>query len=528
MTGNGAAKQLACAALLSALVCACGPTGVAPADEGTFTVSLTGDPGALDPYHAATFAPAFLLALSYEGLIARDPSGRPVPNLAESFEQTPRSVRFTLRQGLTCASGEPLSIEDVADNYRYVLDPANHSPQLGPGGVPRGSRLEVDAATRTLTITTPSPHSFLLDMTGGLPIVCRRGLEDRSRLRQATDGTGLFQLVETAPNSHYVLERRRNYTWGHDGTRSDTQGVPRRVVVRIIPNQTTAANLLLAGDLTAATVGGPDRRRVEAAGFQAVRTRAPAIQMWFNQAPGRIGADARVRRALALAIDVPQLARIASAGLGLPPMRLAGAAPMACPGDVVSQAPTRQDIAAANALLESAGWVRGADGIRSKAGRRLSLSLSWDQDLNDPTSSAYAAEYAVSLWRAIGAEVRSRSVSGAAVGELLFGTGDYDISWTPIVVSMPSRFLLFVSGSPPPGGLNFPHARIAGVERLIDEANALPGRTSCPKWDEIERLYLRDAAVLPVFDSDNAMLTRGATFRLNGLTLVPTSIRLVG
>ena len=523
-----AAKTLPALAWLALLAGSCSPDGPARDGDGTFAVSLSGDPGALDPHQAATFAPAFLLAFAYEGLISRDAAGSIVPNLAARWSQTPDSVTFSLRPDLSCASGEPLTVEDVADNYRHVLDPANHSPLLGPGGVPRGTRIVVDRKARTLTLRAPSPQSFLLETAGTLPIVCRRGLDNRSRLRRGTEGTGLFRLTEAASNSRYVLERRAGYHWAHDGTRSDTPGVPRRIVVRIIPNQTTAANLLLAGELTAASVGGPDRRRIEAAGFTAVRSRAPAVQMWFNQAPGRIAADERVRRALALAIDVPQLARIGSAGLGMPPVRLAGADPMACPTNIVSQVPPRHDVGQANALLDRAGWARGPDGIRARNGRRLSLSLSWDRDLNDPTSSAYAAEYAVNQWRAIGVEVQARGVSGAGVGEVLFGTGDYDISWTPIVVSMPNRFLLFVSGSPPPDGLNFPHARIPGIERLIAEANALPGRASCPKWDEIERAYLRSAAVLPIFDSDNAMLTRGATFTLNGLMVRPTSIRLGG
>ena len=526
--------RLACAALLATLAAGCAPAGGPaagtgrPVIDGTFTVSLTGDPGGLDPHRAATFAPAFILAFAYEGLAARDAGGRLVPNLAESWEQTRNSVRFTLRRGIRCASGEPLAIADVADNYRFILDPANHSPLLGSGALPRGTRLTVDEAARTLTLTSPAPQSFLVDMTGTVPIVCRRGLRDRSRLLQGTEGTGLFRLTEAVSNSRYVFTRRDHYGWAPGGTRSDTPGVPKTIMVRIIPNQTTAANLLLAGELTAASVGGPDRRRIEAAGFRAIRSRAPAVQMWFNQAPGRITAEEEVRRALALAIDVPQLARIGSAGLGLPPVRLAGAEPMACPANTVGSAAPRFDLAAANALLDRAGWRRGADGIRSRDGRRLSLSLTWDQDLNDPTSSAYAAEYAVSQWRALGAEVRARGVGGAEVSEVLFGTGDYDISWTPIVVSMPSRFLQFVAGHPPPEGLNFPHANLPGVDRLVAEANALPGAASCPKWDEVERLYLRHAAVLPVFDSDNALLTRAATFRLNGLLLVAHSIRLVG
>lgn len=522
--------------LLSALLAlaSCSPGGPArtgtgqPLIDGTFTISLAGDPGSLDPHHSATFAPAFVLAFAYEGLAARGPDGRLHPNLAESWQQQRDRISFTLRRDLTCADGSPLTLADVADNYLYVLDPANHSTHLGGGGVPPGTSLEVDEPARTLTLRTTAPHSFLLDMTGLLPIVCRRGLADRSRLRHHTEGTALFRLTASVSNSHYSFARRVGHHWSPWGTRSDTPGLPKRLDIRIIPNQTTGANLLLAGELSAASISGPDRRRVEAAGFHAFGSRGPGIQMWFNQAPGRITGDESVRRALIAAIDRHLLTRIASAGLGMDPHRLAGAAPMACPGNTIASVPLRFDVAEASRLLDRAGWHRGADGIRSKNGRRLLLSLIWDYDLNDPTSSAYAAEYAVSQWREIGAEVRSRSVNGASTGEVLFGTGDYDISWVPIVVSLPSRFVRFVSGPTPPQGLNFPHADFAEVERLTAAANAIAGTASCPSWDAVERLYLSRAAVMPVFDSDYAILSRDARFAVNGLMIVPASIRMIG
>ena len=67
-----------------------------------------------------------------------------------------------------------------------------------------------------------------------------------------------------------------------------------------------------------------------------------------------------------------------------------------------------------------------------------------------------------------------------------------------------------------------------GSDRLAAEANRVPGSASCPKWDAIERLYLARAAVLPVFDSDHAMLSRDARFASNGLTLIAASIRMIG
>ena len=495
-------------------------------DPDTFSVSLAADAGNLDPQHAATFAPVFLAGFAYEGLVARTADGSLKPGLAESWTQTPTTVTYRLRDGLSCASGEPLTIDDVAANYRYVADPQNQSPLLGGGGIPIGTRIEVDRAARTLTLTTPSAYSFLVHMTGGLSIVCPRGMRDRSRLVHGTEGTGLFALTKAVANSHYVFTRRAGYRWGADGTTSDTPGVPRRLVVRIVPNQTTAANLLLAGDLTAAPILGPDRRRLETAGFRTIGSRAPAFHMWFNQKPGHATADAEVRKALSLAIDVPQLAKVATAGMGLKPRRLSGAEPVACPADIVGAFAPR-DEPAANRLLDAAGWVRGTDGLRRKAGRPLSLKLVWDRDLNDPTSSAYAAEYAISRWQALGVEVSSRSVGGAEVGQVLFGTGDYDISWVPIVVSLPSRFLSFVSGPTPPNGLNFPHVKLPAADRLAAQANSRVGTASCALWDAAERQYLETAAVVPIADTDNALMTRRASFAKAGLMILPTSIRML-
>lgn len=514
-------------AALAGLIALAACSGSEAVDPDSFSVSLTGDAGNLDPHHAATFAPAFLAGFAYEGLIARTADGSLRPGLAESWVQTPTSVTYKLRPNLTCASGEPLTIDDVAANYRYVADPKNGSPLLGGGSIPIGTKIEVDRAERTLKLTTISPYSFLVHMTGGLAIVCPRGLKDRSRLVHSTDGTGLFALSRAVANSHYVFRRRAGYRWGADGTTSETPGVPRSVVVRIIPNQTTAANLLLAGELTAAPISGPDRRRLESAGFKAIGTRAPAFQMWFNQKPGHPTADADVRRALALAIDAPQLARIATAGLGLVPRRLSGAEPTACSADVIRGAFATRDVAQANALLDHAGWLRGSDGIRHRGGKPLSLKLVWDRDLNDPTSSAYAAEYAISRWQEIGVAATASSVGGAEVGQVLFATGDYDISWVPIVVSLPSRFLAFVSGPTPPNGLNFPHADMPQAKRLADQANTRVGTASCPLWDAIERLYVDSAAVVPIVDSDNAIMTRRATFAKAGLMILPTSIRML-
>ncbi|WP_283136636.1 ABC transporter substrate-binding protein [Rhizohabitans arisaemae] len=495
--------------------------------DGTFTISLPAAPGNLDPHQNATYVPAFLTSLAYESLVFVGGDSVIRPRLAESWTQTPTSVTYKLRSGVTCADGTPLTAKDVAANYAYVADPKNKSPLLG-GGLPTGTKAVADPAAGTVTLTTPAPNSFLVQATGSIGIVCPAGLADRSRLTHGTLGTGLFQLSTAVDNDNYTFTRRQGYTWGHDGTTSDTPGVPKTVVVKIIPNQTTVANLLLSGQLTAGPATGPDRTRLEAAGFTAVPSRGPTVQMWFNHAPGRVTSDERVRRAVAMAFDVPRIAKVAGGGWGLAPKRLTAAEPPACPQDTVTGNTPAFDVAGANALLDEAGWRKGPDGIRVKDGRKLTLSLIWGRDLGDPTAVSAAADLTAGDLKAIGAEVVPRGVTDVATGEILFGTSDYDISWIPIFVSLPTRFLGFVSGPKPPNGTNFPNTDLSEVPALAKKANGLTGAESCETWNEIERLYLRSTAVVPVLDSDNAVLTRGATFELSNLRIVPTTIRITG
>ncbi len=495
-----------------------------PLKDGTFTVSLASDPGNLDPQQNATYAPAFLNAFAYEGLVSRV-GEEIVPNLAESWEDSPTEVTYKLREGITCADGSPLTVETVAKNYEYVANPENQSPLLG-GSVPVGTTVTSDADASTVTVTVPSPSSFLLATTGSVPIVCEKGLADREYLAHNTDGTGLFPLSETVANDHYTFTRRSDYTWGVEDTTSETVGVPKEVVVKIIANQTTAANLLLDGELTATVSNGPDRERLVAAGFEPVTSPGPLIQMWFNQLASRATADPKVREALATAVDVTQVASIAGGGWGVPPTRLAAAAPSACAERTVPEEAPAPDLDAANALLDKAGWTMGSDGVRTKDGNPLELKLVWDRDLGDPSAISSAAEFAVAAWKEIGVSATAEEVTGAGIGEVLFQTSDYDVSWIPIVVSYPSHFMRFVSGPTPPDGTNFPNANIPGIDEKIAAANELTGTDSCPAWDEIEKLYIEDNAVVPVVDSDNAILTKTATFRMNGLTISAVSIRM--
>src|SRR3546814_20034481 len=91
-----------------------------------------------------------------------------------------------------------------------------------------------------MTLTDPAP--FLLQGLASLPMVCDAALTDRSVLADSTLGTGPYALTEAVPNDHYSFELREEYAWGPDGATVHEPGIPAPVNVRVVTDETTAAN----------------------------------------------------------------------------------------------------------------------------------------------------------------------------------------------------------------------------------------------------------------------------------------------
>ena len=198
-------------------------------EGGTFTYALGSDPGNLDPHMSVFVATNAVNTLAYDTLVNLGQDGTILPGLAESWEESPTSITYTLKDGITCADGTPLTATTVGDNFSFVADPANQSPLLGVQ-VPAGITVEADDAARTVTLTSPQPVPFFLQSTGaGLFIVCAKGLADRSILASGTDGTGPFVLTDAVPNDHYSFTVRDGYAWGPDGATTDVPGFPAAV-----------------------------------------------------------------------------------------------------------------------------------------------------------------------------------------------------------------------------------------------------------------------------------------------------------
>jgi peptide/nickel transport system substrate-binding protein len=405
-------------------------------DGKTFTLAFPTDAGTLDPAITVLMAARSIDRFLYDGLVGFDAQGKPEAALAEKWAATTTTASFTLRKGITCADGSPLTASDVAANINFIGDPANKSPLAGVT-VKTGTKAVADAAAGTVEVTSGAPDAFLLRNIGSVSIVCAKGMANRATLAKGENGTGMFTISEIVPNDHYTLTRRKDYTWGPGQFDAKQKGLPDKVVVRVVPNMTTTANLLLSGEINAAGVVGQDQQRLRAQRLFHADTVQPTGQLYFNQAPGRFGADQAMRRALTQALDLGQVAKVLSRDGSAPVTGMVTATPRPCDGDSVTGRIPGFDVAAAKAALDAAGWKPGADGIRVKDGKRLALTAIYPAQAGGTMTPA--AELMQQGWKNVGVDVTLKGLDSAGINQAIFATGEWDISMAVLSFGLPSQ-----------------------------------------------------------------------------------------
>ncbi|WP_433237043.1 ABC transporter substrate-binding protein [Streptosporangium sp. CA-135522] len=517
------------AAVLGALslsVAACGGTADSPSGGpagGTFAFAISSDPGVLDPAMGVLSVTNTALSLAYDTLVNVSPDGKIIPGLAEKWDVQPDSVTFTLRKDVTCSDGSKLTPTDVAANVSHIADPAANSSIYGVL-VPVGMKAKADDAAGTVTLSTPKPFSFILQSSSGMFIVCGKGVKDRSLLARGTSGSGPYTLTEAVPGDHYAFQVRKDYAWGPGGATTKEPGLPAKIVLKVVPNEQTAANLLISGDLNGAIIYGPDRARLEATpGMDKIIQPAGNGQFFYHQGDDRPAKDPAVRKALTQAINLKELAGIASGGTGRPATGLV-LEPRPCQGDTVTGHVPSFDAAAAGTALDAAGWKAGADGIRAKDGRKLELRLLY-ATTRGPGAQA-AAEYLAAAWKKAGVDVKLNGVIDTKLSESLNATQDWDVAWLPIGVTLPTQLVGFLSGPAAPKGANFAHLANARYEKLVAEAQAKPAEEGCKLWLESESALFENADLVPVVETTVLAVAKNAKFDMMASLFHPTSIRM--
>lgn len=489
------------------------------ATDATFTYAIGADPGGLDPATNVSSAASSLFPFAYDTLVVANKDNKIVPSLATEWTIKPKRATFTIRKGVTCSDGSAVTASVIAKNLDYLKDPKVQYPALGT----LDYTVRADDAQGTVAIRFGEPVSFLLQSLEFVPIVCGKGLANRELLQRQTSGSGPYVLDQVVPNDHYTLKVRSGYQWGPDGASTAERGIPARVVMKIVPNETTVANLLVGDQLTTAVIRGAEGKRLRAQKLPTISKALGITQMFFNQARGRIAAEPEVRKALTTALDRAAIAKV-GAGSAAPALQAPAVDP--CPTGGTADAIPSGGTDAAGRLLDAAGWVKGADGKRAKAGKPLKVTMLGLSSVG-PAMTA-AAELVATTWREIGVDVKSRIMAeGPSIQALTDGSWDV-FPLNQVGVTSPAQFVPFVSGAAPPKGSNWGSVANGEYERLVGEAKLTEDQTAaCGIWNRAAEALVGAADVVPMVALDTTwFVTPKASFDVSPLGILPTSIRM--
>lgn len=296
------AGLLAAAAAVGA---ATGVTTAAVAQTTHLRFGLAEDPDVLDPTLARTYVGRIVFAALCDKLFDIDDKLGTAPQLALSHETSAdgRTVTIKLRPGVLFHDGEPMDAEAVKFSLeRHLTMPGSfRRPELAAL-----DRVEVvDPVTVRLLLKAPfAPLIAQLTDRAGMIVSPKAAKEAGERFGQKPVCAGPYRFVERVQQDRIVVERFPEY-WNKDAV-----GIGRITYVPITDSTVRLANLkagqldvierMLATDIK--EVRSNPRLRLAAVtelGYQGM-----TINVGKGEAAkGPLGSDARVRKALELALD---------------------------------------------------------------------------------------------------------------------------------------------------------------------------------------------------------------------------------
>ncbi|MBO2457442.1 ABC transporter substrate-binding protein [Actinomadura violacea] len=510
------AAALAAAAALLAAGCttSSGPSG---GGGGPFRYAVTSDANTFDPALGTAATDYSFARMQFGNLVYRDADQSVVPGLAEKWTAKPDSATFTLRDGLTCSDGKPLSATDVAASLRRWADPKTGAAGTGLAFGP-GAKVTVasDDAARTVTVKLAKPWSDLvpaMSMTNA-GIVCPPGLKDPKALGQGPvkgAGTGPYTLTDAQRGRQYTFELRDGYNAfaAYRKAKAPAGERPSTVRLSIVSNESTAANQLSTGELDYAAFTGPDAARFAGGGHH-VHVQ-PLLRMFavFNERKGHPGADPGFRKAVAQALDPAAFNKVYG-GKG-EVMKSWSDSTSQCAntdGSIV----TKTDQAAAKKALNGA-----------------SIKLSGTNGVAGGSGNTYVQE----ALRAAGAKVALRNVDNATwASDVLANKGDWDVT---VMAHLNFQGTLtagaiLLTGPNPPEGRNFGGIRNAGFDAGFAKAmSTTDDAGKCAAWGEAQKALLQRDDVVPLSTVPVAfVLGKNADAVVTAGAVDPTSFRVKG
>ena len=297
-------------------------TGEALAGDQTFTYRLLDQFPTLDPQLNQDVSGFHVIRDLFEGLLSQDAKGALVPGVASGYTASDGNTTytFTLREDARWSNGDPVTARDFVYAWRRAVDPATASPyawylelteMVNAREILAGEKAPaelgvraVDDHTLEVRLTTPLPYFPAMTTYATLFPAHRATIEAHGADWTAPGNmvsNGAYVLEEVVLNEYHSRVRNPMY-WGADRV------IVERVTGLVINDVNQALTRYRAGELDHLEPLPPGRFPALKKELPDEATSVPRLCSYYY-AINHTGSgnpalrDARVRRALSLAID---------------------------------------------------------------------------------------------------------------------------------------------------------------------------------------------------------------------------------
>jgi peptide/nickel transport system substrate-binding protein len=423
-----------------------GTAAAQTAKGGTLVVAADSEPRNLNPALIASNGVFYVASKVIEPLAEMSFSGDGLtPVLATGWTPSAdgRSVTFTLRKGVKWHDGKPFTSADVAFS---ALELWKTRQNLGRVVFKDLEAVDTpDDHTAIFRFSRPTPFQLIRNALPALTSVVPKHLYagtdiDKNPANQSPVGTGPFKFSDYKPGQYYRLDRNPDY-WDADKPKLD------RILYRVLPDRAATAAALEANEIQLAAFSAvplSDLERiakvpgivVEPKGYEGITYQ---LTLEINHRRKEL-ADVRVRRALAHAIDQKFVVDAIFLGYAA---AATGPVPKTAREFYTPDVATYPfDPKKAEALLDEAGYKRGADGIR------FSLKLfpaPWFEQTRQ------FGDYMRQALKVVGIDAQIVARDGAAHQKAVYTDHEFDIAvGSPVWRNDPaiSTTILYQSGLP--------------------------------------------------------------------------------
>ncbi|OCT11757.1 ABC transporter substrate-binding protein [Paenibacillus pectinilyticus] len=467
---------------------------------GELTYALATSPDSLDPHRSGLAVAVRVLRTIYDSLVVQLPDGTIKPWLATDWTVSPDGLSYTfkLRKDVKFHDGTPFNAEAVKYSYDRILDPATKAANSVALIKPYKSSEVIDEFTIKINLETPS-RAFLGNLSQAL-----LGIVSPTAAKKYGDqfgknpvGSGPFSFVKWDENASIQVKRSPDYNWAPEIVENKGKAYLDQITFSIVPEEATRIGSVQSKQVLAGETIPPQNivslKTDTSLQVLQVNTNGLPYTLFINQRKAPWG-ELKARQALQAAIDVDAIVK--TLYLGTYPRAWSPLSPGVFGYDASLENGVKPDIAKANKLLDELGWLKGADGIRIKDGKKLTLHYV-DGSPNREKRNDIAVIIQQQL-KQVGIVAEVEITKDTA--NVVYTKGDYDIYGNSQVNSDPNALYAFYHTSDPKARPTLPGLADPQVDKWLEQGAVEPDdKKRAELYKQVQKSIIDNAVIIPIY-----------------------------